>query len=152
MKYIKEHKTALIIGIACLVLAVLVFIAVYSMFNPSNSKSIYGGRLDNEVSVETSEVDKIKSELEASGIVDTVNYNKSIRILKFTVNVKDDTKLKDSYKLGDIILNNFSEEVLSYYDIQLSITSNGDDYPLMGYRSKIAKEFTWTANRGEVSE
>lgn len=152
MNFIKEHKTGIIVGVVCLVLVILMFIAIYSMFNPSNSKDIYGSRLDGEVVISESEIENVKSRLEESGITNTITYNKNVRIVKFIINVKDDTKVEDSYKLGDIILNNLSKEVLSYYDIELYITSNLESYPVIGYHSKSAETFTWTINRGEVSE
>ena len=152
MKFIKEHKMGLIIGVVCFALAILVFVTVYSMFNPSNSKDIYGSRLDNEVAVSDSDVEIVKTKLNETGIVNTITYNKNVRIIKFIINVKDDTKVKDSYELGDIILENFSEEILKYYDVEVYVTSNTDSYPMIGYHSKVADKFTWTLNRGETSE
>lgn len=147
MNFIKKHKIGIVISAVCLVLAILIIAAVYSMFNPGNSS-----RLDGELEVSTSEVDTIKSKLNESGIVNTVTYNKNIRIIKFIINVKDDTKVETAETLGDIISNNFNKEILSYYDIEIYITSNTDSYPIIGYHSKGAKAFTWTINRGEVSE
>ena len=152
MKFIKEHMTAIIVSIVCLILAILVFVAIYSMFNPSNSKDIYGSRLDNEVVVTDTDVENVKTKLNESGIVNTITYNKNVRIIKFIINVKDDTKIEESYKLGDIILENFSKEILTYYDVEVYVTSNTDSYPMIGYHSKNADTFTWTVNRGEVSE
>ena len=152
MKFIKEHITAIVISIICIVLLVLVFIAVYSMFNPSNSKDIYGSRLENEVIVSDSIVSTIETKLKENDIVSSVTYNKKVRIMKFIIDVKDDTKVEDSYKLGNVILENLSEDILAYYDVEVYITSNTDKYPMIGYKSKNAQAFTWTLNRGEVSE
>lgn len=152
MKFIKEHKTGLIVGIVCLALAILVFVAVYSMFNPSNSKDIYGSRLDNEIAVSDNDVENVKTKLNETGIVNTITYNKNVRIIKFIINVKDDTEVEDSYELGNVILENFSKEILEYYDVEVYVTSNTDSYPMIGYCSKNADIFTWTLNRGEVSE
>lgn len=152
MKFIKEHKLGIIIGFVCLVLMAVLFITVYSMFNPSNSKSIYGSRLDGEVVISESEVETVKSKLNESGIVNSITYNKNVRIVKFIINVKDDVKVEDAQKNCNLILESFSKEILEYYDIEVYVTSNSDGYPMIGYRSKIADTFTWTINRGEVSE
>lgn len=152
MKFIKKHITAIIISIICIILMILVFIAVYSMFNPSNSKDIYGSRLDNEVIVSESVISSIETKLKETSIVDSVTYNKKVRIMKFIIDVKDDTKVEESYKLGNTILENLSEEILAYYDIEIYITSNTEKYPMIGYKSKNAETFSWTLNRGEVSE
>lgn len=152
MKFIKEHKTGIIVGVVCLILAILVFVAVYSMFNPSNSKGIYGSRLDNEVVVSDSDIENIKTKLNETSIVNTITYNKNVRIIKFIINVKDDTKIEESYKLGNLILENFSKEILNYYDVEVYVTSNTDNYPIIGYCSKNADTFTWTLNRSEINE
>lgn len=147
----KKNKNVIIISIICLFLVILIFTAVYSIFNPSK-KSIYGSRLADEVIVKESEIDKIKSEINNTGIVNNISYNKNVRIIKFIIDVKDNTTLDDSYKLGEIILNNFEKEVLSYYDIEVYITSKSPNYPIIGYHSTKSKSFIWTLNRGEVSE
>lgn len=152
MKFIKEHKTGIIVGVVCLILAILVFVAVYSMFNPSNSKGIYGSRLDNEVVVSDSDIENIKTKLNETSIVNTITYNKNVRIIKFIINVKDDTEIEESYKLGNLILENFSKEILNYYDVEVYVTSNTDNYPIIGYCSKNADTFTWTLNRSEINE
>ena len=94
MKFIKKHITAIIISIICIILMILVFIAVYSMFNPSNSKDIYGSRLDNEVIVSENVISSIETKLKKTSIVDSVTYNKKVRIMKFIIDVKDDTKVE----------------------------------------------------------
>lgn len=152
MKFIKENKTRLIVIAVCLILILLIFIAIYSMFNPNNKKSVYGSRLDGEVNITDSEYDKVKQAITLSGIVNSVTINKNVRIIKAIINVKDDTKVESAEALSDIILNNFSKEILSYYDVEVYITSNSEDYPIIGYHSKSADAFTWTVNRGEVSE
>lgn len=152
MKFIKEHKMGIIIGAICLILMVVLFLTVYSMFNPSNSKDIYGSRLDGEVTVSDSDVETVKSKLNESGIINSITYNKNVRIIKFIINVKDDTKVEDAQKVCNTILETFSKEILEYYDVEVYVTSNLDSYPIIGYSSKNADTFTWTVNRGEVSE
>ena len=152
MKFIKEHKMGIIVGVVCLILMVVLFLTVYSMFNPSNLKDIYGSRLDGEVTVSDSEVEAVKSKLNESGIINSITYNKNVRIIKFIINVKDDTKVEDAQKVCNTILETFSKEILEYYDVEVYVTSNLESYPMIGYHSKNADAFTWTINRGEVSE
>lgn len=152
MKFIEEHKTSLIITLVCIILFVLMFIAVYSMFNPTSDKSLYGGRLDNEVEVPSNIIDEIKNEISSSDIVNSTSYNKNVKILKFFIEVKDNTKIKDAQKLASIITDKLDKQVLSYYDIEVYFKGNGDDYPAIGYHSKNASNFTFTINRGETNE
>lgn len=153
MKFIKKHKVGLIVSLVCLVLIILAGIAVYSMFNPSN-KGVYGNRLAGEVLIEDATISTIKEKLNSSGIVITSNYRKSVRTLKFTINVKDNTKLEDAYKLSDIIIDNLSKEAVGYYDIEIYLTENTENvnYPTIGYRSNKASRFTWVNNKEVPNE
>ncbi len=151
MKKIKEHKLAISIFVVCVILFILAFIAIYSMFNPSNSKSVYGSRLDGEVNIETNTIDEIKSKISASNLVSEVTYNKNVRILKFiiTTSSTDEAGLQ---KLSSVITDNLSKEAKDYYDIEIYVNGDSSFLPMIGYKSKSANNFTWTVNRGEDSE
>lgn len=152
MKFIKENKSKIIIGVICLCFVLLLTITICSIFDLGNSKKIYGSRLDGEVSVSDTLVENVKSKIFETGFVNDISYNKNIRIIKFIIDVKDNTNTNEAIKLGDTILSVFSKEILSYYDVEVYITSNSKDYPIIGYHSKSSTDFKWTINRGEVSE
>ncbi len=155
MEFIKKHKTSLIIATVCLFLIVLACFAVYRMFYPSNSKSIYGDRLTNAPVIDNNAIEQIKSSINESGLVTDVKYEKKVATMRFFIYVKSDTDLDDAKELSDIILNFLSQEIIKFYDIEIILTDPegvNEAYPALGYHSKSADEFSWSSNVVEDGE
>ncbi len=149
MKFVKKYKVQIIVGVICLILLLLAFFAVYRMFYPSNSKSVYGNRLENAPEIDNAVIEKIKNEILDTDLVATVNYNTSVAIMKFSIEVEADTKIKEAEQLGQIILDNLSTKIVDFYDIEIYVTNpsgENEEYPLIGYHSKNAEEFSWVDN------
>ena len=155
MEFIKRHKTSLIIAVVCLILIILACFAVYRMFYPSNSKSVYGDRLENAPAIDNNVIEQIKSSINGSGLVTDVKYKKKVATMRFFIYVKSDTDLDDAKELSDVILNSLSEEVITFYDIEILLTDPegaNKAYPAIGYHSKSADEFSWSSNVVEDGE
>lgn len=155
MGFIKRHKTSLIIAVVCLILIILACFAIYRMFYPSNSTSIYGNRLENAKEIDNNVIEQIKSSINESGLVTDVKYEKKVATMRFFIYVKSDTDLDDAKKFSDVILNSLSDEVITFYDIEIFLTDPqgiNKDYPAIGYHSKSAEEFSWTSNVVEDGE
>ncbi len=149
MEFIKKHKAPVIVGIICLVLLLLAFFAVYRMFYPSSSKSVYGDRLENAPEIDNAVIEKIKNEIIDSDLVVDVTYETKVATMKFFVDVKSDTKLDEAKQLSEIVLNNLSTKIIDFYDIEIFFTDPSAEnlnYPLIGYHSKKATEFSWVDN------
>lgn len=149
MEFIKKHKTQFIVGIVCLILLVLAFFAVYRMFYPSSSKSVYGDRLENAPEIDNAVIEKIKNEITDSNLVEEITYETKVATMKFFIDVKSDTKLEEAKQLSEIILDNLSTKVIDFYDIEIFFTDpSGENtsYPLIGYHSKKSTEFNWVDN------
>ena len=152
MKFIKKNKTKVIVAIICLVLVILMGVAVYRMFYPSNG-SIYGDRLENAPEIDNAVIEQIKNKIMDSELVEEVNYETNVVVMKFFIKVKDDAKLEKVQALSDIILDTLSTKVISFYDIEIYLTNdNNTSYPSIGYHSKNAEAFSWTNNVGEKNE
>lgn len=152
MKYIEKNKTAVIVGVICLVLFILMAFAIYRMFYPSNG-SVYGDRLDGAPEIDKAVIEKIKNQIVDTNLVEEVNYETNVVTMKFFVSVKDSTKLDDAKKIGDIILDTLSTKVINFYDIEIYLTNEkNEEYPAIGYHSKNASSFSWIDNVGEEDE
>ena len=152
MNYIKKNKTTVIVAIICLVLVVLMGVAVYRMFYPSNG-SVYGDRQENAPEIDNVVNEKIKNKIMDSDLVEEVNYNTNVTTMKFFIKVKDSAKLEKVQALSDIILDTLSTKVVSFYDIEIYLTNeNNSSYPSIGYHSKNAESFSWTNNVGDENE
>jgi len=156
MNFIKKHKAPLIIILICLILIVLAGFAVYRMFYPSGDKSIYGDRLKNAPVIENETINEIKDELINTNLVNNVDYKTSVRIMKFFIDVKNETSIDDAKALTSIVIEKLNSKVISFYDIEIYLTQKeGTDssYPAIGYHNKDSEQFSWTINKaGELNE
>lgn len=136
MKFIKSHKTAIVITTICLILVVLAGVAFYKLMFPSNAEDANGDRLVNAPEVDQAIIEQILGGIKENKGVVSATYNKNVRILKFIIDTKD-MKLNNAKKLVSVIENKLNNEVLEYYDIEVFLTQeNGKDYPCIGYRAK----------------
>lgn len=155
MEFIKKHKTSLIVILICLILFILAFFAIYRMFYPSNSKNVYGDRLENAPEIDNAVIEQIKNDIKDTGLVTDVRYETKVTTMKFFVDVKSSTKLEDAQKIGEMIVNTLSTKIVSFYDIELFLNDpegNNSSYPAIGYHSKNSEDFSWVDNIVEDGE
>ena len=155
MEFIKKHKAALIVTLICLILLLLAFFAIYRMFYPSNSESVYGDRLENAPEIDNAVIEQIKNDINDTGLVTDVRYETNVATMKFFIDVKSDTKLEEVQKIGDMIINTLSTKVVAFYDIEIFLDDPSDansSYPAIGYHSKNSSEFSWIDNIVEDGE
>lgn len=145
--------TLLLIGLLCLVL-------LKGILYPNSKISYYGNRLDGIENVQIS--DKIKNKtinnIKNNELVTDAKINIHGKIINIIYNVKKETSIEDSKKIAVESLNNFSDDIKSFYDIQIIITKNDEEgteienesgkeiikeFPIMGYKNCNAKEIVW---------
>ena len=155
MEFIKKHKAQFGVGIICLILLILAVFAVYRMFYPSSSKSVYGNRLENAPEIDGAVIEKIKTEIVESELALEVTYETKVATMKFFIDVASGTKIEKAKQLSQIILDSLSTKVIDFYDIELFFvdpSGENTDYPLIGYHSKTSTEFSWVDNIAEGDE
>ena len=145
MKYIKEHKKlTLIIAIVVVVLCLLL-ILIHALF-PDSSKSKWGSRLDDIAShqIADDEIDKVSNALKSSNLVSEVSTHINGRTFNFLITVNDNVKREKAEELAPIILENLSEDIKEYYDLEIYFKGDGEEYPFMAYKNKTKSEFSFT--------
>lgn len=151
MNFIKTHQKTTIAIVACLILIILAMFAIYRMFYPNSSKSVYGDRTKNAPEIDQAVVERIKDNIENKGLTNSVSEKVNGPIIKFFIDTKKGTSVKDAQDLTIIITDNFSTSILQYYDIEVYITQKEDEivneFPMIGYHSKDAEEFTFVLNK-----
>lgn len=157
MNFIKNHQKTTIVVVVCLILIALAMVAIYRMFYPNSSKSVYGERLKDIPTVDQAVVEKVKEKIEDQSITSSVKTQIDGRIIKFIIDTKKDTAVKDSQNLTTIITDGFSLSILQNYDFEVYITQKESEsaveYPMIGYRSKDAEDFNFVVNKaGDTSE
>lgn len=149
MSFIKKHRFAIITVVIFLVLVILALFALKEIFFPNDKASVYGNRLDgiSEVSISDKDISKIKKELTDAKFIETVTHTIEGRRLNFVVTVVAKTDLINAKTSGDVIISNLSDEVKTFYDIQLFIKEKNSDkeslYPIIGYKHKTSINFVW---------
>ena len=152
MNFIKEQKIAIIVISVCLILIILAGLSISKMMFPSSAEDINGDRLVNAVAVEPEKINQILTELKGKSSVIDVTYNKNIRILKFLISFKPDTKLEDAKKLTSIITSNLTNDILNYYDIEVFLEADNSEFPAIGQCFKGEKTFYFNGDGGLEDE
>lgn len=144
----KKHRGLLICLGVLLILGIVSFFALKSLFYPDGSKNKYGDRLNGieEHQIKQETFNEMKETFLKNEKVVDFNYNITGKIIKVFVKVKEDTKVDNAKELSDIIVKNLSEEDKKFYDILYYITSEGENalYPVLGSKHKNSEIFSWT--------
>ncbi len=137
--YIKISIIVLILS-ALIVLGVMTYNILFSSNDSSRFVGIENYKLtDKEIK---SAKDKIK-ELENISDIDIYVKSKIIRII---VNLEQDIELDALKAKSNEMIKSFSQENLSYYDVEIFVESKNKDseiYPKIGYKYKTNSEFVW---------
>ncbi len=151
MKFVKKHKVLLIVIAVCLILLVLMFFGIKNAFFANAGNSKYGNRLDGieNYPIDSKNIDEIKKMLLDTGFVNDVKYILEGRRMDFIIDVNDDVDLITSRSLADKIVEKLSDEIKSFYDIEVFLTSKNEKselYPAIGYKHKKSSVFQWNVN------
>lgn len=146
-KEIKSNKYTM--SVFCLFLGIfIVGWLVYGVVMPSAGKPVYGNRLDGieEVRIDDDKKEKIVKSLEEKSFVTHASVKINGKIINVIVKVKDETTPATARALNTTVTKNLSEKELSFYDVQLFLTSENEkskNYPIIGYKSASDAKFTF---------
>lgn len=145
-KFLKRNKIKVIIGAVILAILIFLIVTIYSLFFSSKGDK-YGNRLDgiSKVEIKDSTVKKIKSALKEDEKIDSVEYHLEGRLVNFLITVNTDEDRDSVLNDTSKILENLSDKIKSYYDIEVFIDSKeeSENYPVIGYKHKTKDGFTW---------
>ena len=147
--FINENKFPIMLSVLFIILVVISF-NLYKILMPDTNQAVYGSRLDNKVKLEKEEVNKVIDKIKESDKVVKVTHKERGILLTYLVTVKEDTKLSEAKDIRKIILEHQSEEIVKSYDIQIIVLNEDEEneiYPIMGYKNKSRKSFSWTKDR-----
>mgnify|MGYP003300286731 CR=1 FL=1 len=139
----KKYIKYIILLIIIMVIFVLGFFIYKNMFADSvNSryKDIENYKLTNDE--KNSAKDKI-NELEN---IKSVNIYIDSKIIKIVVKLEEDIDFEIIKSKANEVINSFSEENLSYFDLEFFVESSNKEsevYPQIGYKFKTNTEFAW---------
>ena len=141
IKVWEENKVLFVLAII-LIICLIIFIIVSLTYFYGSSKSVYGTRLDitKSTPLKDTVLNNIKIDLESNSKVNSVNTIKKGKIVYVNIDYVDDVTMDEAKEIANSVVDNFSEEELNVYDIQIIISSKNTvdeskSYTLMGSRN-----------------
>lgn len=138
-KVIKLIIIFLILAVACL----SIFMIYKNLFASSNNTRYEG---IEEYKLTNDEKNSVKDTLEQIENVEDIDIYINSKIIKIVVVLKEDVDFENIKSLSNQALANFSEENLSFYDVEIYVESMNEEsevYPKIGYKHKSNSEFSW---------
>jgi divalent metal cation (Fe/Co/Zn/Cd) transporter len=147
MKFIKKHLALLIILLVFIVLLVVGFIAFKNIFLADNGDQ-FGSRTSDikDHPITKADYKKVTDNLKAVEGVSDITYNTDGRHVKFILTVDETIDLVTAKSFADKILENFTDDIKGYYDIEVFLVSKNKenaDFPKIGYKSKTSAGYVW---------
>ena len=140
---LKKWVKYIILSLIVIVLFVLSFLIYKNLFAGTDNSRYIG--IEN-YKLTNDEINLVKDEITELEEVESVDVYIDSRIIKIVTKINKDVDFDKMKKLANKALDNFSEENLSYYDIEFFIESKDEEsktYPQIGYKFKANSEFSW---------
>lgn len=162
-KKLMKNKTFLIFLVLFVVfIGILIFLR--GIFFPGHGSN-YGNRLDgiNKIKFTNKDQAKVVDFVKADEKVSTAKMNIHGKIINVIFNVNKDVSVEDARKIAESSLNNFSDKVKKFYDIEFIITKTDEEgeevkiqkedgkeeteirksFPIMGYKNSNKDNIVW---------
>ena len=146
-----KYKILIVLGLILIICFIAILFVTVSYFFGSG-ESVYGDRLENieDYPIEDSFVSEYIANLEADEMINSVEFNTKGRIIYITINFVGDSSLVEAQSKAAASLEEFSEEILSYYDIDFTLisdaTENSEGFTIMGARNVAGSGIVWNNN------
>ena len=156
MKFIKSHKTLVLVVAIFIVLTIVGIILFVSLSSSKDENAKYGSRLDGieKVEITDSRLQSVKEKLLNINVVNSTSYNITGRIIKIFIEVHDETDELSVESLLNVILENFTEAEKAFYDFEVFVTNqnNVELYPMIAYKHWKNAKFTISKKVGMKNE
>lgn len=146
MEFIKKNKILVSLLVIAIVFFAAIMIIIFSNLSIGNNE--YGNRLDSieKYPISDEAINEIKTDISSYEKVTFVSYNLEGKLANFILTVDDSLEEETAKNYANKILENLSDDVKSYYDIQVLVDSDNEEsevYPIIGYKHKTTDMFVW---------
>lgn len=146
MEFIKKNKILVSLLVIAIVFFAAIMIIIFSNLSIGNNE--YGNRLDDieKYPISDEAINEIKTDISSYEKVTSVSYNLEGKLANFILTVDDSLEEETAKNYANKILENLSDDVKSYYDIQVLVDSDNEEsevYPIIGYKHKTTDMFVW---------
>ena len=151
MKILKDNVFTIFV-ILVFITGMFVLSYMKKVYWDNNNKATYGDRTEDVKNhlIDNEAIAKIEGDIEALEEVNSAKYDLEGRIINLTIEVKDEVTVKEAKALDKTILENFDDDKLSYYSIQIYFIKSDaslNDFPIMGYKHYSSSAMSWTKDR-----
>lgn len=153
----KENRVLVVLFIILIVCFIAICSVALSYFVGSD-KSVYGDRLNDCVKVSDEVKNGYINALKEDKLVEAVNFRVSIRTIYITIKFNSEASLVEAQSKALASIDNISEDVLAYYDINFIIKQDKTDedptkgFTLMGSHNISGEGVVWSNNTEIVEE
>ena len=146
MKKISVKTIAILVVILMALAAICIFayIVYKNIFAGVKSRRLDGVDSHPLTKEEIKDASAVYEEIEALDSV-TIELNKNSKIIKIKVVLKENVDFETMKNVCNKSVEKFSEENLSFYDLEVFITSKqqSEVYPQIGYKHRSNTTFSW---------
>lgn len=143
-KLSKKKIVKYVIMFVIALVAIISIILIYNnLFAPSNSNRFDG---IEEYKLTKKEKEAVKEKFNEIEKIKSIDVYTNSKIIKIFIKTTEDINFDNIKALANESLTSFSEENLSFYDVEIFVESLNEDstlYPQIGYKCKTCTEFVW---------
>lgn len=148
-KFWKENRVLLVL----IVILIVCFVAICSVtlsYFVGSRESVYGDRLADKVTIKDKEKKAYIESLKKEELVKDVTFRVSIRTIYVYIEFNEAATLVEAESKALASLENLSEEILSYYDVNFILekgkTETDEGFTIMGAKNSKGTGISWNNN------
>ena len=152
-----KYKILIVLGLILTICFIAILFVTVSYFFGSG-ESVYGDRLEDieDYPIEDTFVSEYIANLESDEMINSATFDVKGRVIYVTINFVGDTSLVEAQSKAAASLEQFSENLLSYYDIDFTLiseaTENSEGFTIMGAKNVAGSGIVWNNNTPVESE
>ena len=152
-----KYKILIVLGLILIICFIAILFVTVSYFFGSG-ESVYGDRLEDieDYPIEDTFVSEYIANLESDEMINSATFDVKGRVIYVTINFVGDTSLVEAQSKAAVSIEQFSEDILSYYDINFTLiceaTENSEGFTIMGAKNVAGSGIVWNNNTVVESE
>ena len=152
-----KYKILIVLGLILIICFIAILFVTVSYFFGSG-ESVYGDRLEDieDYPIEDTFISEYIANLESDEMINSATFDVKGRVIYVTINFVGDTSLVEAQSKAAASLEQFSENLLSYYDIDFTLlseaTENSEGFTIMGAKNVAGSGIVWNNNTPVESE
>ncbi len=125
----------------------IIGIVLFVKLSPDASKDVYGNRLVDieKYPIDEERIQTMNTEFLTLDGIQSVNHNIKGRRINITLKLDASVSKDVAIQYANKTLEYFTDEIKSYYDIQIFLMTEEDSeiYPMIGYKHKTSSTYIW---------